>query len=154
MSPRFSPNNATHSRPTKAKSFSYGSLRKLPLSPYLSYLNYIFFCQSTSIQRVSALLNHIFHVLFLGAGEKMFRIDARRVVASMANLQVASNRPKSHFKRQAMGQDLFSTSVGSASDSKNTIALLVSLPTPFPTIRAFLNLSPKTLFKIHWASIA
>lgn len=103
--------------------------------------NWVFLAGRASVA-ASSLVLHVPHVVGLGSKEKMCRVYARRVVASVTNKQSFRNRPVVYQPRCAMRANrVFS------SDSLRNVAVTSGCFTtnPQPAPVAFLDLFPEPI---------
>lgn len=93
----------------------------------------------------SIFIGAIFHVIFLRSNKKMIGVNARRIIAFMANIQFFIKFAISKLIRKAMSQ--FSFAAFFASAPKNAISINIFMANPKPTIISLLHFIPKSFFK-------
>jgi hypothetical protein len=95
---------------------------------------------------LSALANHIFSIIGVGAKKQVFRITARRVIAVMEYAKTIRYRSFRDLISQPMSEDRALLAVDSGFHS--AIALAASFSRPDPAIISFINVKPQPFS--HW----
>jgi hypothetical protein len=103
------------------------------------------------IRSGSTLLGTILHVVHLGSKKQMRRVDAARIIAPMADVQIINDWSVVQFVAKAVRANIMPTAFRGHREC--TVAMLRSASRPQPALiwAAFVYLLPKAFF--YWANV-
>jgi hypothetical protein len=107
-----------------------------PTDPRTRLKRVPFLAVRSPLATASALLRHILEVVFVGSEEEMCGIGAGRIIAPVAHFHAGGYRPVMNLPRDAMREDLRTSSSVRAADLRVTEGRLttpaISAPSPAP----------------------